>query len=151
MIRAGAAAAAVLVALLAAIPTAPAGEPLVGDMPRVRLAVDGTTWDVRLAATARHRAAGFQHVPAAAMADTAIYFRYRRPTRPSYHMRNVARPLLLAWIAPDGRVRDVIRMQPGSTGHSPRQPVIAVLEFTEAHALAGRVRPGVTVTPVSAP
>ncbi|MDZ7749671.1 MAG: DUF192 domain-containing protein [Halofilum sp. (in: g-proteobacteria)] len=140
--------AGVLVLVLAAAAWGQAGAPRIDDMPRIELRVDGRVYTVRLAATGAHRAAGFQFVPGARMSDEAIYFRYPRPTRPVYHMRNVARPLLLAWIAPGGRVHEVIRMQPGSTGHGPRRPVRAVLEYTADHPLADRVRPGVTVAPV---
>lgn len=126
------------------------GSPL-ADMPTTRIDVDGRVFAVRLAATTGHRAAGFQHVSPATMSDEAIYFAYDGPTRPSYHMRNVARPLLLAWIAPDGTVRRIIRMAPDSSGHRPPGPVVAVLEYTADHPLADHVRPGSNIRPVSRP
>jgi len=115
-------------------------------MPRTAIAVDGERHCVRLAATAAERAAGFQHVPAGRMDAEAILFLYAAPRRPSYHMRNVEKPLRLAWIAPDGRVSGVIAMQPETTGHDAEQPVIAVLEFTPAHPLAEQVRTGTRLT-----
>lgn len=141
-----------LLLLLAAL-MAPvrAGSAALEDMPRVRIDVDGREYVVRLAATTAHRAAGFQHVAPGDMADTAIYFAYARPSRPSYHMFNVARPLQLAWIRPDGRVLGVIRMRPGSAGHRPDVPVSGVLEYTAAHPLADRVRAGSRVEVLTAP
>lgn len=142
---------AALVLLVVLVPAAQAGEPKLGDMPSVRIDVDGRLFTARLAATAAHRAAGFQHVAPADMAGEAIYFAYDRPRRPAFHMRNVAKPLLLAWIAPDGRVRRIIRMEPGSSGHRPPGPVSAVLEFTASHPLADHAGPGSTVTLVADP
>lgn len=144
--------AAILVPLLAAVATlAHAGGARLEEMPRARIDVDGREYVVRLAATAGYRAAGFQHVAPGDMAGEAIYFAYARPTRPSYHMHNVARPLQLAWIRPDGRVLGVIRMEPGSDGHRPDAPVSGVLEYTGDHPLASRVGAGSTVALVSPP
>lgn len=138
--------ATILLTLLSAVAVAAhAGGSKLGDMPRARIDVDGRVYAVRLAATAEHRAAGFQHVAPGDMDGVAIYFAYGRPVRPTYHMRNVARPLRLAWIRPDGRVLAVIRMAPGSGGHRPGAPVSAVLEFTAGHPLAERVRPGARI------
>ena len=144
------AAAGLVVLLLAALlppARAPAGGPAIDAMPRIALEAGGRVFEARLAGRSDLRAAGFQHVPAARMDREAIYFAYERPVRPSYHMRNVARSLLLAWIGTDGRVRRVIRMAPGSTGHEPDRPVTAVLEYTAAHPLAAHLRPGMRVTP----
>lgn len=111
-------------------------------MPTAAVAVDGKRFAVRLAATPALRAAGFQYVPAERMARTAIFFAYREPARPGFHMRNVARPLLIAWVAPDCRVLAVDRMTPGSEGHAPPAPVSGALEYTAGHPLAASVRPG---------
>ena len=122
-----------------------AGTSRIDDMPRTAITVDGNVHCVRLAATLGHRAAGFQHVPAERMDREAILFTYDRPRRVSYHMRNVAKPLQLAWIAPDGQVLRVITMKPGRSGYQSRQPVTAVLEFTRAHPLAQAVRAGTRI------
>lgn len=136
-----------LVLLVLAVATVQAGRSLIDAMPTGRIAVDGRTFEVRIARTPAHRAAGFQHAVPERMAGEALYFRYEPPRRPSFHMRNVPRPLLLAWIAPDGRVLQVIRMQPASEGHLAPGPVRAALEYTVDHPLAARVRPGVRITP----
>lgn len=135
--------AAILLPLLVA--AAHAGQSSIEEMPRARIDVDGHVYPVRLAVTSEHRAAGFQHVAPADMSDVAIYFVYDPPVRPRYHMRNVARPLRLAWIRPDGRVLGVIRMQPETSGYHPAEPVAGVLEYTGDHPLADRVAPGSTI------
>lgn len=140
---------AVIFLLTVFVTTAFAGESRLGDMPFVRIDVDGETFTVRLAATRAHRAAGFQHAAPTEMDDEAIYFAYERAFHPAFHMRNVARPLLLAWIAPDGRVRRVIRMAPETTGHRPAGTVSAVLEYTQDHPLADRVRTGSVISPAA--
>lgn len=138
--------AAVLLPLLLAVVTAVhASGSRLDDMPSARIEVEGRVYAVRLAATTAHRSAGFQHVAPGDMGDEAIYFSYGRPVRPTYHMRNVARPLRLAWIRPDGRVLRVIGMEPGSSGHRPGEPVSGVLEYTEDHPLADRVDAGSTI------
>ena len=122
-----------------------AGTSRIDAMPHTPISVDGEVHCVRLAATADHRAAGFQHVPAERMDREAILFTYDRPRRANYHMRNVAKPLQLAWIAHGGEVLRVITMQPGKSGYRSPQPVAAVLEFTRAHPLAQAVRAGTRI------
>ena len=128
-----------------------AGEPtpLIGQMPCAMIEVGNDTYRVRVARTARHRSAGFQYVAGSQMRGEAIQFVYPSPSRPSFHMRNVERPLMLAWIAPDGRVRDVIRMPPNASGHRAPAPVARVLEFPEGHPLERAVRPGVRIRQVA--
>lgn len=121
------------------------GQPRIDAMPAGTIAVEGQVHEVRVPRTPEHRAAGFQHVAPERMAGEALYYRYDPPRRPSFHMHNVARPLMLAWIAPDGRVLQVIRMRPGSDGHLAPEPVGAVLEYTGEHPLAEQVRPGVWI------
>lgn len=137
-----------LVLLVLAVAAAHADRSRIDAMPTGRIAVDGQTFDVRIARTPVHRAAGFQHVEPERMSGEAIHFRYDPPRRPSFHMRNVARPLLLAWIAPDGRVLQVIRMHPESEGHLAPGRVGAALEYPEDHPLAELVRSGVRISRV---
>jgi uncharacterized membrane protein (UPF0127 family) len=124
-----------------------AGTDRLAEMPWVCITVAGESHAVRLADTGRLRAAGFQHVPEDATAGEAIWFAYERPQRPSFHMRNVSVPLSLAWIAPDHRVLEVIRMEPESSGHRPNAPVQAVLELAPGHPLLGLVEAGVRIAP----
>lgn len=141
--------AAMSVLLLLSIAAA-AGQSRIDAMPTGRITVDDRAFEVRIAETPALRAAGFQHAEPERMAAEALYFPYERPRRPSFHMRNVPRPLLLAWIAPNGRVLQVIRMRPESRGHRAPSPVGAVLEYTENHPLAARVRPGTRIAQTDA-
>lgn len=136
---------AVSMLLVLSIAAVRAGQSQIDAMPTGLITVDGRVHEVRLLRTPAHRAAGFQHADPERMAGEALYFRYDPPRRPSFHMQNVARPILLAWIAPNGRVLQVIRMHPESHGHLAPEPVGAVLEYTEDHPLAARVRPGVRI------
>ncbi len=121
---------------------APAGEPRVGEMPMTTIEIDGRRHEARLAATPVDRAAGFQHVAPEAMKDLVVCFRYDEPRRPSFHMRNVAAPLVLVWLGPDGVVRGIERAEPGGSGYRPEAPVSGVLEFAPSHPLAAAVAPG---------
>jgi uncharacterized membrane protein (UPF0127 family) len=116
------------------------------EMPWACITVAGESHAVRLADSSRLRAAGFQHVPEKASEGEAIYFVYEQPQRPSFHMRNVSVPLSLAWIAPDERVLEVIRIQPDSSGHRPSERVRGVLELAPGHPLIGRIEAGVRIS-----
>lgn len=132
--------------LLAPILSSAAGSKL-SEMPWACITVASESHAVRLADTGRLRAAGFQHVPEQATRGEAIYFEYDPPRRPSFHMNNVAVPLTLAWIAPDNRVLEVIRMEPNSSGHRPSERVKGVLELAPGHPLVSRTRAGVRISP----
>ena len=135
------------IALLLAPVLSSAGVSKLAEMPWTCITVAGESHAVRLADSGRLRAAGFQHVPEHAAGGEAIYFAYRQPQRPSFHMHNVMVPLSLAWIAPDHRVLEVIRMQPESSGHRPSERVQGVLELAPGHPLIGRVESGVRIPP----
>jgi len=134
------------IALLLAPVLVSAGSKL-SEMPWACITVAGESHAVRLADSDRLRAAGFQHVSEKASEGEAIYFAYRQPHRPSFHMRNVVVPLSLAWIAPDNRVLDVIRIQPDSSGHRPSERVQGVLELAPGHPLISRVESGIRISP----
>ncbi|GEM_PF-1854610 len=116
-------------------------------MPWACITVAGESHAVRLADSDRLRAAGFQHVPEQTAHGEAIYFVYDPPRRPSFHMRNVAVPLTLAWITPDNRVLDVIGMEPDSSGHRPSERVRGALELAPRHPLIGRMKADVRISP----
>lgn len=132
--------------LLAPVLSSAAGS-MLPEMPWACITVAGESHAVRLADTGRLRAAGFQHVPERTARDEAIYFVYRTPRRPSFHMNNVAVPLTLAWIAPDNRVLEAISMAPNSSGHRPGERVRGVLELSPGHPLVSRIKAGVRITP----
>jgi len=114
-------------------------------LPQAELKIGTERFPVRVAASPAQRAQGFQDVPAADMDDTAIYFRYTRPQRPRFHMHDVAAPLMIAWIGPDGRVLAVDGMEPGRAGYAPPSPIRAALEYVPEHPLAEAVSPGVLI------
>ncbi len=63
-------------------------------------------------------------------------------------MRNVAAPLVIAWIGAEGRVVGVERMAPGEGGYQPPEPVTAALEVVPAEAERLDLRPSQRVRPV---
>lgn len=138
--------ASAILLLLAPLMASAAGSRL-AEMPWACIRVAGESHAVRLADTGRLRAAGFQYVPERAARGEAIWFVYQPPRRPSFHMNNVTVPLTLAWIAPDNRVLEVIRMQPNTSGHRPSQRVRGVLELAPGHPLVSRVKAGVRISP----
>jgi uncharacterized protein len=123
----------------------PAASHALAEMPLVVIRIEGEQHIVRLAATAATRAHGFQDVPEDELHREAIYFHFDAPLVPSFHMRNVAAPLWVAWITPDGKVAEMVLMEPGRSLYSPRDPIAGALEFSPRHPLALHVRPGVHV------
>lgn len=67
--------------------------------------------DVLVADDDRERAAGFQHICADTITDTAILFRFPKETFTAFHMRNVYAPLDIAFMNSNGVVVDVLRME----------------------------------------
>ena len=66
----------------------------------------------RIADSGWKRAAGFQHICPDAVARTIILFRFEKDTQSPFHMRNCQAPLDIAFIASDGRIVDIRRMEP---------------------------------------
>lgn len=92
---------------------------------------------VRVADEGRERAAGFQHICPATIDDTAIYFVFARPRRPSFHMRNVKAPLDIAFIDAAGAIVNIQRMEPyvlGATDNPTYGPAAAVATALEVRA-----------------
>ncbi len=67
--------------------------------------------DVLIADDNQERAAGFQHICADTITDTAILFRFPREMYTAFHMRNVHAPLDIAFMNSNGVVVDVLRME----------------------------------------
>ncbi len=88
---------------------------------------------------------GMQYLPAATVRAHPIWFQFRQPFEPSFHMRNVAIALDIAWVAPDGKVLAVERMVPETTGYSPPGPILYVLETAAGQAARLGVVPGARV------
>lgn len=92
---------------------------------------------VRVADDYGERAAGFQYVCPETIEGTAIYFEFKRPRRPSFHMRNVKAPLDIAFIDTDGVIVDIQRMEPyilGAKQHRTYGPPGEVAAALEARA-----------------
>jgi uncharacterized membrane protein (UPF0127 family) len=117
----------------------------VSEMPKITVSVGDRDYSAHLAATPRHRAAGFQQVPSDRIVQTLLCFRYPEPRRPRFHMRNVASSLRLAWIAPDGRIRSIDHAEPNTAGYRPDAPVGSVLEIHPEHPVAGVVGEGTKI------
>jgi uncharacterized protein len=114
-------------------------------LPTTSIDVEGERFEVRLAETPEARARGFQHVSEHHMHREAIYFHFDAPLQPTFHMRNVAAPLLIAWIDADGAVIGVDLMQPGTAVYGPSEVVAGALEYTPMHPLATQLRRGTRV------
>ncbi len=90
--------------------------------------------DARLADNNATRAAGFQRVCAATIADTPILFVFPRAFKPQFHMHNVVAPIDIAFIQESGAIESIQSMQPYVLGsrnkplYGPAKPVIAALE-----------------------
>lgn len=120
-------------------------EPGVYQIPKGTIFIDGRPVPARIADEPRERAQGFQHTPAQVMNRERIYFAFPRPTRPSYHMENVAAPLAIAWIGPDHRITALSKMHPGRSGYRPPGPIIAALEVTPDQVVRLNLAVGVAV------
>jgi len=76
--------------------------------------------EVRVANNMTERAGGFQHLCPEVIRTTAILFVYMEPRLGRFHMRNVYAPLDIAFIADDGRIVEIQRME----AEPPGLPVI---------------------------
>lgn len=103
---------------------------------------------VRVADDHRQRAAGFQHVCPETIEQTAIYFVFDRPRRPSFHMRNVKAPLDIAFMDADGVIVSIQRMEPYVLGarqhrtYGPQTEVAAALETRAGYFSGERITAG---------
>lgn len=101
----------------------------------------------RLANNPQTRAAGFQFVCKEVIAAKPILFVFQRPTRPSFHMRNVVAPIDIAFIRSDGSIDSIHQMKPYTLGskrnpvYSSKRAIVAALEvepgFFERHKING--------------
>ncbi|MBK1734914.1 hypothetical protein CKO15_06360 [Halorhodospira abdelmalekii] len=100
----------------------------VEDWPQASIRIDGEWVDVRIAKTSRTRSQGFQHATPEQIRSEKILFIWPDQRQPSFHMENVACPLVIAWIA-DGTIVATEHMKPGRALYRPPQPVDAALEL----------------------
>ena len=109
------------------------------------------SFHAKIADDGRERAAGFQHMCPQVIAKMPIVFLFGGAYRPAFHMRNVHHALDIAFIADDGRIDEIRRMDPYVVGalkqpvYQPRIPVYAAIEahtgfFDEQGVVAGAWR-----------
>ncbi len=75
-----------------------------------------TALRVRVADDRVERAAGYQHICPEIIELSAILFRYKQPGNRSFHMFNVHAALDIGFFDADGRLDQVIHMQPQTPG-----------------------------------
>lgn len=90
--------------------------------------------DVRIADEGAERAQGMQHLPARVVRDNPIWFVFPKPRRVGWHMRNVRVALDIAYVDETGRVIEVERMTPNSSGYGIDAPIAAALEVAAGQA-----------------
>lgn len=89
---------------------------------------------VRVADDSAERAQGMQHLPAHIVRDNPIWFVFPEPRRVGWHMRNVRVALDIAYVDETGRVIEVERMTPDSSGYGIDAPIAAALEVAAGQA-----------------
>jgi uncharacterized protein len=89
---------------------------------------------VRLAATPAQRAAGMQHLCPETVAGNPMLFLFDQPQFVGFHMNNVHVSLDIAFIGPDWRVSEVVRMEQGGDGAWGSTRMVAALELTAGDA-----------------
>ncbi len=102
----------------------------------------GRFLSVRVADEADERAHGMQNLPARVIRDHPIWFEFPTPRRTGWHMRNVRIALDMAYVAPDGTVIAVERMEPGQSGYGVDEEIAAALEVAAGEAERLGIRPG---------
>ena len=105
--------------------------------------------EVRVADQPAEWQQGMQFLPADTIRAHPIWFVFQEPLTPSFHMRNVATALDIAWVDPSGRVLAVERMTPDTAGYRPPGPILYVLETAAGQAERLGVRPGARLMPAA--
>ena len=108
----------------------------------VEIIPNGGFLSVRVADEADERAHGMQNLPARVIRDHPIWFEFPTPRRTGWHMRNVRIALDMAYVAPDGTVIAVERMEPGQSGYGIDEEIAAALEMAAGEAERLGIRPG---------
>jgi uncharacterized membrane protein (UPF0127 family) len=77
-----------------------------------------------------------------------MWFVFPQDRRTGWHMRNVAIPLVIAYVAADGQVVATERMQPGRSGYGIDRPIRYALEVAASRAAALGLEAGARIRPV---
>jgi uncharacterized membrane protein (UPF0127 family) len=94
---------------------------------------------VRMADELEEQLAGFQHIGRRVIVRSLILFTFPRPLQGKFHMRNVAAPLDIAFIAADGQVLATMQMEPGLKLYGPDEPFQYALEAPADFLTARRI------------
>jgi uncharacterized membrane protein (UPF0127 family) len=95
----------------------------------IELSIAGKVVNAKVADSSRERQAGMQWLCPAQVAAYPILFLFGRAEAASFHMNNVFAPLDIAFVAADGRIVGIERMELGG-GADSQQLVVAALEAT---------------------
>jgi hypothetical protein len=118
---------AIAIALMA-LRLSPSETPEFDKMHSEEIEMDGLTMTVKVADVPPEWSAGFQNVPPDVIEQTALLFVYPSAENRTFHMRNVAAPLDIAFADSDGIIFQIQRMELGDTLYSSNQPTMYALE-----------------------
>ncbi len=120
-----------LVASGAALAQAPTRELPQLDLPRIQLSAGMHLIDAQMAQTPEQRQIGLMHRRAMPVTE-GMLFVFEQPATQCFWMKNTLLPLTAAFVADDGRVVNLVDMQPQSlASHCSAEPVRFVLEMNQ--------------------
>lgn len=102
----------------------------------------------RIADETSELAAGYQHICPQTIENSTILFLFAHPVRSAFHMYNVHAPLDIAFIAVDGSINEILRMEPYRATsrephiYRPRQAFVAALEARAGFFADNAIRVG---------
>ncbi|HUD33063.1 MAG TPA: DUF192 domain-containing protein [Variovorax sp.] len=101
------------------------------DLPRTRLTAGMYQIDAQVAATPRQREIGLMNRREMPQAE-GILFVFEQPATQCFWMKNTLLPLTAAFVADDGRIVNLVNMQPQTLdSHCSKEPVRYVLEMNQ--------------------
>jgi len=126
--------------------TAPAPVARFGPDHRFTIDVGGRPVRMRLAVLEHERNRGLMHVRSMPE-DEGMLFVFPRPQRMSFYMRNTLIPLDIAYLTPDGVIREIYPMYPGIEDGvlSADSTIQLALEMNQGWYARQGVRPGATI------
>jgi uncharacterized membrane protein (UPF0127 family) len=101
------------------------------DLPRVRLTAGMYQIDAQVAAAPRQREIGLMNRREMPQAE-GMLFVFEQPATQCFWMKNTLLPLTAAFVADDGRIVNLVDMQPQTLdSHCSKEPVRYVLEMNQ--------------------
>ncbi len=111
-------------------------------LPKIRLAVGILNIDAELAQSAEAREIGLMFRPALGP-NQGMIFAFETPGQQCFWMKNTLIPLDVAFLADDGAIVNIDRMEPQTLdGHCSAKPVRFVLEMNEGWFARRGIHPG---------